>query len=518
MAGRGETEAERRWGEGIDVMNRKSDSLPIRQHKAAKIKAILRDYIGEEMGRLSCLDIGCREGVIAQALAMCFGFVVGMDIDPIPFPGLSFDKIPTPSWTQGDGAQLPFPNHHFDVIIFAQVYEHVEHPYEVVREIVRVLKPGGLVFFSGPNRWALIEEHYHLPLLSWLPQKLADWYMRAAQGGNAYEIRPQSYWQLKDLWRGFEIRDYTPKLLRNPRDFHVAERVPFKFPRRLANALKPFVPNFNWILVKWTAKNCIPSDAYTQEYYLTACDGYAEYNTSRGESLPRRLSRPLEIAQVEPGQMVLDIGCGRGEFALNCANEGAMVWGLDYASAALQLAANLPITPTLGFQQADAGALPFGEDSLDTIFMLDIVEHLTPLELQNTLREVQRTLKPQGRLIIHTMPNLWYYRFGYPLYRWVGKLRGQDLPRDPRSRWDFAQLHVNEQDPLKLGRALRSSGFHPHIWLESTQEYKHESNRRVRWIMQKLTRFPFLKWIFCNDIFAIATKNVSLKNAGNLKR
>ncbi len=505
-------------------MNYKSDSLPIRQRKAAKIKAILRDYIGEEMGGLSCLDIGCREGVITEALNECFGFVVGLDIDPMPIPGRSFDTIQTPSWTQGDGGQLPFPNHHFDVIIFAQVYEHVENPDEVVREIVRVLTPGGLVFFSGPNRWTLIEEHYHLPLLSWLPQKLADLYMRAAQRGNAYEIRPKSYWQLKYLWRGFEIHDYTPNLLRNPHNFHIAERVPLIFPRWLANALKPFVPNFNWILVNEATRNAsrnknrIHPNAYTQEYYLTACDGYAEFGTSHGESLPRRLSRPLEIAQVEPGQMVLDIGCGRGELALNCAKEGTIVWGLDYASAALQLAARLPKTPTLGFQQADAGALPFGDDSFDTIFMLDIVEHLTPMEFQNTLQEVRRTLKPQGRLIIHTMPNLWYYRFGYPLFRWVGKLRGQDLPRDPRSRWSFAQLHVNEQDPHKLGRALRSSGFYPHIWLESTQEYKHESNRRVRWIMQKLTSFPFLKWIFCNDIFAIATKKVSLKNAGKLKR
>ncbi len=524
-----------------------SDSFPTRQRKAAKIVAILHDFIGHDLSNLICLDIGCREGIITGALAEHFRFTIGIDIDdmqdedsshlmPVMANSLSF--------AQGDGTQLPFPKDHFDVIVLAQVYEHTHNPGLVIREIARVLKLGGVIFFSGPNRWAINEEHYHLPLLSWMPRWLANTYIRATRRGKFYDIHPLSFWELKKLWHGFEIHDYAPKLLQNPRGFHVDERVPGRTPSWLAHLLKPFLPNFNWVLLKsnsqgpkgfnrnsWDARFSgiqrfgfrntidetlrVPRYAYTQEYYLSECDGHIEFLTTRGENLPQRLGRALKIAAIQPGQRVLDIGCGRGEFALHCAKNNALVWGLDYAPTALEFAKSLPISPCLGFQQADAENLPFADNSFDTIFMLDVVEHLNPAEMQTALDQAYRTLKPGGRLIVHTMPNIWYYAIGYPLYRLVQRLRGQNPPKDPRSRWSYAHLHVNEQNPLKLKRALGDSNFRSRIWLESTQGYSYESNPFVRWIMQMLTRLPLVKWIFCNDIFAIGTKRIT-GQVGNL--
>ena len=75
------------------------------------------------------------------------------------------------------------------------------------------------------------------------------------------------------------------------------------------------------------------------------------------------------------------------------------------------------------------------------------------------------------------MPNLWYYRFGYPLYRFIQRLRGQRLPVDPRSRWDYSHVHVNEQNPRKLVLELRSSNFQAKIWLYPAQSYEYEHNR-----------------------------------------
>jgi len=490
-------------------MTRPNDSQLNRERKAAKILAIMRDFLGADLSDISCLDIGCREGIITKALAEHFRFVIGIDITASSSPkGSSI-------FAQADGKQLPFPNNHLDVIICAQVYEHADSPTALIREIHRVLKPGGAVFFSGPNRWAVIEEHYHLPFLSWLPRSFANLYMRLARRGGIYDVRPLSYGQLRQLWRGFEIHDYTPELLHNPSRFAVDERVRVKIPRRLARLFRALVPNFNWILVK-PPRNAVPSPegrakhrnrvpdiAYTQEYYLTECDGHAEFTDTHGTALPKRLSRPLEIADIQPGQSILDIGCGRGEIALHCAQSGALVWGLDYATAALRLARSLPSSPKMAFQQADACNLPFSAHSFDTVFMLDVVEHLHPDALLAALNEAWRALKPGGRLIIHTMPNLWYYRCGYPLFRLVQRLRGQNLPKEPGSRWGFAHLHVNEQDPLKLRKALLLSKFQPKIWLESTQNFQHESNHLVRAVMRGLTRIPPFKWIFCNDIFAV---------------
>ncbi len=249
-----------------------------------------------------------------------------------------------------------------------------------------------------------------------------------------------------------------------------------------------------------------PPNAYTQDYYLTECDGHSQFLSSTGAQLPPRQERALEIAAIQPGQRILDIGSGRGEFVWHCARRNALAWGIDYAPGALALTERLPPHPKMAFQQARANHLPFAPKSFDTVFMLDVVEHLTPDTLHAALTEACRVLKPGGNLLVHTMPNLWYYRWGYPLYRLVQCLRRQKQPRDPRARWRYAHLHVNEQSPLSLRVALRKSGFLPVIWLESTQEYHHERNRHVRSIQKALTRLPLLKWIFCNDIFAIGKK------------
>jgi ubiquinone/menaquinone biosynthesis C-methylase UbiE len=257
----------------------------------------------------------------------------------------------------------------------------------------------------------------------------------------------------------------------------------------------------------------IPPEEYTREYYEQCCEGYEQFTYSRGEVLPMRLIIPLNLAEIEPGMHVIDLGCGRGEMVLHSALRGAWVWGLDYAAEALTLSKEAfdrvvekDVLYKLSVQQTNAVALPFAENIIDIVFMLDIVEHLYPNELDQSFAEVYRVLQPGGRLIVHTMPNLWYYRFGYPIYRFFQNLRGKKLPADPRSRWAFAHVHINEQTPSRLKKSLRAAGFKTRVWLSTTQSYDYEENVFVRFVMNFLTKvYPF-RWIFCNDIFALAIK------------
>ena len=122
-------------------------------------------------------------------------------------------------------------------------------------EVWRVLRPGGVCFFSGPNRLALMEEHYWLPLLSWLPRPAAHLYMRAFKRGRWYDAYPRFYWQIRSLWRAFTIHDYTLPMLREPERFAVDRRFGKiawigRLPARLLGSLAFLVPNFNWVLVK----------------------------------------------------------------------------------------------------------------------------------------------------------------------------------------------------------------------------------------------------------------------------
>jgi ubiquinone/menaquinone biosynthesis C-methylase UbiE len=229
--------------------------------------------------------------------------------------------------------------------------------------------------------------------------------------------------------------------------------------------------------------------------------------------LPLRLSIPLELAGVQAGMRVVDVGCGRGEILLHSARRGARSWGLDYAREAVLLTRELLLSGAGGQEreliavgQANAAQLPFASGHADLVFMLDVVEHLYPPELKAALDEAWRILQPGGRLVVHTMPNLWYYRVGYPIYRGLQRLRGERLPADPRERWDFRHVHVNEQTPARLRKALQESRFKARVWLTSTQSYEYESNPLVRRGMVFLVNTLPFKWAFCNDIFAIGTK------------
>jgi SAM-dependent methyltransferase len=82
-------------------------------------------------------------------------------------------RYPTVTYVQGDACALPFADGAFDVVFSNAVIEHVgdrERQRAFVREALRV---GNRVFLTTPNRWFPIEVHTRLPLVHWLPDRVA---------------------------------------------------------------------------------------------------------------------------------------------------------------------------------------------------------------------------------------------------------------------------------------------------------------------------------------------------------
>jgi len=227
-----------------------------RTRKAQKVRAMVYDFVGQELSGLRCLDIGCSIGVISSVLAESFGSVIGIDLD-----------APSVRWAQknsarsntcfiiADGMQTPFPTETFEVVVCAQCYEHVADAMRLSDEVYRLLKPGGVCIFSGPNRLAFVEDHYGLPFLSWLPRSLANAYIRLAKRGQSYEVRPLTYWELRNLWKNLEIQDYTLPMLREPEKYRIEDEVKGvawlgHLPDWFLRILLVFAPNYNWILRK----------------------------------------------------------------------------------------------------------------------------------------------------------------------------------------------------------------------------------------------------------------------------
>ncbi|MCI0713829.1 MAG: methyltransferase domain-containing protein [Chloroflexi bacterium] len=261
----------------------------------------------------------------------------------------------------------------------------------------------------------------------------------------------------------------------------------------------------------------LPPSLYTEEYFTTACEGYSEFLDSEGEHLSRRLKAAFELATIEPGMRVLDVGCGRGEILLHCARLGADAYGIDYAPVAMSLSKKLlekveeeGITSQVGISQADAKHLPFPDGYFDRALMFDVVEHLHPWELDEAMREVYRVLKPEGRFIVHTAPNVWYDRYAYPVVRFFRRLMGQgsEYPQNPRAFLvnQNQDVHVNEQSWWSLRRALRRNGFDGKVWLDSPPQNRTE-NFLLAAIRYILFKWIPMRWFFEREVFGVAAKN-----------
>ena len=65
-----------------------------------------------------------------------------------------------------------------DVCVFNHIYEHVVDPDAVMAELHRVLADERVLYLGLGNRLGVMEPHYRLPFLSYLPRPMADRYMR----------------------------------------------------------------------------------------------------------------------------------------------------------------------------------------------------------------------------------------------------------------------------------------------------------------------------------------------------
>ncbi|MEM1111961.1 MAG: methyltransferase domain-containing protein [Pseudomonadota bacterium] len=126
----------------------------------------------------SVLDLGCGEGRHAIS-AYLEGEVLSVGVDlSLQDLGAARDKFCDFQDVQGEGnrafglsaanaLELPFADDTFDKVICSEVLEHIPDYRGALREIQRVLKPGGLLCASVPRRWPeqicwALSDEYHL--------------------------------------------------------------------------------------------------------------------------------------------------------------------------------------------------------------------------------------------------------------------------------------------------------------------------------------------------------------------
>jgi SAM-dependent methyltransferase len=207
---------------------------------------------------------------------------------------------------------------------------------------------------------------------------------------------------------------------------------------------------------------------YDSRYYLTDCGGYESYNLTGGKLLEdRRLAAVASLARLGEGSRILDLGCGRGELVYYFASAGARVVGVDYSESAITLAERcFGGEPELRRQVelicGDVCSVPF-EGAFGVVIASDLIEHLGVDEVQRLYQRVSGILGKQGIFVIHTFPNLWYYKYHYPRIRRLALRSGKYLPPQPRTAYEL-RMHINEQSPRTMLRQLRSCFDHVLLW------------------------------------------------------
>lgn len=225
-----------------------------RRRKARKIIRVLEQVLGPDgLAGRTAVDIGCSAGFISDELADRGAVTIGVDID---VPGLDKararfgDRV---EFVCASGDDMPYADGSVDVVVLNHIYEHVPDPDAVLTEIHRVLADDGVAYLGMGNKHQLIEPHYRLPLLSWLPQRWADRYMRRTGRGPRYPETYSTRTGLKQMARGFRVLDFTVPVVHRPEvygsDDQVSRRLP-RIPSWVARSALPIIPTFIWVAMK----------------------------------------------------------------------------------------------------------------------------------------------------------------------------------------------------------------------------------------------------------------------------
>jgi len=248
-----------RMNEGMGTF---SERFPVlydedeRKKKADKVISVCRHFSDRPLEDLVCLDLGSSTGIMTRHFARHFKKVVAIDLDTVGlksarrnYPLDNIDYVCT------DGTNTGLADDSVDVVICNQIYEHVDNQDGLLSEIYRVLRYSGLCYFGAGNRYVLIEGHYFLPFLSWLPHFLSDWYMKLAGKKGIYDVKLLSLRKLRRLTGDFWQHDYTRLIFERPEYFHADDvvrpgNIISCLPGWMFRLLYPAFPAWVWVLTK----------------------------------------------------------------------------------------------------------------------------------------------------------------------------------------------------------------------------------------------------------------------------
>ena len=188
------------------------------------LRPLLRYLREQRAERLSVLEVGCSFGHITEFLAEQpeVAELHTFDTDPA-FVGITRAKVEemglravreVAHFTNAETRGLPYADGRFDLVLVIGVVEHLpaRDRRAQVDQYYRVLAPGGhIAILDTPNRLFPLETHsVGLPLVQWLPPRLAHAYARAGRPRTFHDVPFAEFVADGTGWRNASLGDCLP--------------------------------------------------------------------------------------------------------------------------------------------------------------------------------------------------------------------------------------------------------------------------------------------------------------------
>ncbi|MFW5873530.1 MAG: class I SAM-dependent methyltransferase [Bacillota bacterium] len=111
----------------------------------------------------------------------------------------------------------------------------------------------------------------------------------------------------------------------------------------------------------------------------------------------------FDLFQPQPGEKILDIGCGTGNFSIKLAKMGCKVTGIDISQPMLEEAEKKAekLNLDINFKKGDVLNLEFDDNKFDSVFSMAAIEFIKDLE--TAFKEIKRVVKPGGKILLGTI-------------------------------------------------------------------------------------------------------------------
>src|SRR5579859_3951742 len=111
-------------------------------------------WASQGIAGLDVLDVACGEGYGSAIIARTAKTVTGVDIssEAVAHASEQYSNVKNLSFLTGSASDLPLPDASFDAVVSFETIEHLLEQEEMLSEIHRVLRPGGFLILSSPNK------------------------------------------------------------------------------------------------------------------------------------------------------------------------------------------------------------------------------------------------------------------------------------------------------------------------------------------------------------------------------